>query len=175
MNKNSIPLLTALVILALTLVLYVVWLYSVSQVSASIRMTQEEIATARQESLQNTKTKEALLALSSNAEVIRGFFVEKESLVSFLETLSKTGTALGSTLEIMSVSDSKDAQGNPRIVVALKIQGSFDNVVRTVGALEQGPYDSKVENLHLEARQLDTVGAPWTASVTLSVGAHATE
>ena len=175
MNKNLIPLVTALVILAGTLVLYVGWLYSVSQVSASIRTTEEEIVKATQESLQGTRTREALLALSANVELIRGYFVEKESLVSFLEALGKTGTALGSTLEIMSVSDSKDAQGNPRIVVALKIQGSFDAVLRTVGALEQGPYDSKVESMHVECRQLETAGEPWTASVTLSVGAHATE
>lgn len=175
MNKNYIPLVTALVILALTLILYVGWLYSVSQISTSIRTTQAEIVKATQESMQGAKTKEALLALSSNAEVIRGYFVEKESLVTFLEALSKTGTALGSTLEIVSVSDSKDAQGFPRIVVALKIQGSFDAVLRTVGALEQGPYDSKVETMHIEARQLDTVGEAWTASVTLSVGAHAPE
>lgn len=175
MNKNYIPLVTALVILALTLILYVGWLYSVSQISTSIRTTQAEIVKATQESMQGARTKEALLALSSNAEVIRGYFVEKESLVTFLEALSKTGTALGSTLEIVSVSDSKDAQGFPRIVVALKIQGSFDAVLRTVGALEQGPYDSKVETMHIEARQLDTVGEAWTASVTLSVGAHAPE
>lgn len=175
MNKNYIPLVTALVTLALTLILYVGWLYSVSQISTSIRTTQAEIVKATQESMQGARTKEALLALSSNAEVIRGYFVEKESLVTFLETLSKTGTALGSTLEIVSVSDSKDAQGFPRIVVALKIQGSFDAVLRTVGALEQGPYDSKVETMHIEARQLDTVGEAWTASVTLSVGAHAPE
>jgi hypothetical protein len=175
MNKNSISLLIALATLALMLALYVAWFYGVSQVSASIRATEEKIVLARQESLQNIKTKEALLALSSNADMIRGFFVEKESLVSFLEALSKTGTLLGSTLEVVSVSDSKDANGNPRIVVALKIQGSFDVVLRTVGALEQGPYDSKVENLHLEARQLDVLGEPWTASVTLSVGARATE
>lgn len=175
MNKHLAPLITVLVLLAVTLALYVAWLYHVSTISESIRSTEAEIVLAKKTSVEGEKARATLIALSKNAEVIQKYFVDKESLVSFLEELGESGRRLGATLEILSVSDAKDGNGFPRINLAIKIEGSFDAVMRTVGVLEQGPYDSKVEQLTIEERKLDQAGAPWTATLTLSVGAHPNE
>ncbi|HYD92994.1 MAG TPA: hypothetical protein VEB18_00860 [Candidatus Paceibacterota bacterium] len=89
--------------------------------------------------------------------------VSEEDVVAFLETLEVMGRTHGASVDIASVSDVE----NGRITIALSIEGSFEAVMRTIGALEHGPYAGATGALSLDARG----DSSWRATYRMSVAA----
>lgn len=108
----------------------------------------------------------ALTTLAADEQSLSQYSIQKSAIVPFLEQIQSVGKPLGATVDVLSVADEKSA-GHSRVSLSLTISGSFDAVVRTLGAIEYAPYDAVVSNA-----TLDTVGESkvWTAAVIYSVG-----
>lgn len=101
------------------------------------------------------------------SERVRGYFVPTAGVVPFLASLAKEGARLGSSVEVVSVSQSSEAGDG--IVASLTIAGSFDSVMRTLGYIEYAPYDSAFERVSLDAVSSGEAGQ-WVARVTMRIG-----
>ncbi len=169
-HRTLIQLAIALLVLAGAIGAYVFWYASVGALSENAAALQGEIQTKSQESARVAAAKVALESLKEDEAAMQAYLVREEDIVPFLGALESTGTALGSTLEVVSVaSDSTEARS--RILLSLKISGSFDAVLRTLGAIEYGPYDSAVENITFDTVLTEEgAGAPWTAVATFTLG-----
>jgi len=146
--------------------MYTFWYLSVEKASAEARSLSEQILLKTKDTVRVANAKTALQSLSADEASMRSYLVREDEIVPFLGSLERAGTSLGSVVEVVSVTS--DTSGpRERITLSLKIAGSFDTVVRTLGIIEYGPYDSEVSNVTLNTVP-DADG--WTAAVTLTFG-----
>ena len=103
----------------------------------------------------------------------------REEVVDFLESIQATGRPFGVKVDVASVSNEK-VSAHARIALSLAARGSFQGVMRTLGAIEYGPYDGVITNLSLTTDSPSTVGSTtsttneWNATTLYSVGLRAT-
>lgn len=145
--------------------------YLLSEEKAKGADLQAQIQTKHLEIARAAKAQSALASLNDDESVIGGYSLSKEDIVPFLENLQSTGKPLGAGVQVLSVSDDR-SYAHPRIIISLLITGSFDAVMRTIGTLENAPYDSTLNSLTLDSGG-DTKGPKqWSAATVLSVGVH---
>ncbi len=132
-----------------------------AELESQIQMTIESAVKA-------AETSDTLVALAEDERVIREYYVSLAGIVPFLERIEGTGRSIGSAVQVVSVSDKPGSDG--RITLTLRIIGSFEAVLRTLGAIEYGPYDSRITSLTFDT---PATGGAWTAAATFSVATDA--
>lgn len=145
--------------------------YALGTRSARSAALLAEISQMRGEKEAGEEAKRALANADAERAAIRGYFVEPEGVVGFLESVEDTARALGADVTVGSVTEVLNP--TQHLTLALKIEGSFTAVMRTIGALEYGPRD-----IVTTALTLDTDSGPegatgaWRATMTMDVGAR---
>lgn len=168
MSRSLIQLIVALAVLAGAIALYSFWYVQVAkETKHSIELLSQIDATV-QSAVTAAETSDTLAALAADEAAIQGYRVKLADIVSFLERIEGTGRTLGTSVEVISVSDKPGADG--RIALTVRILGSFDTVLRTLGAIEYGPYDSRITNLTFDT---PATGGAWTAVAALSLAVDA--
>lgn len=160
----------ALALLASVLGAYGFWYASVGKSSVEAAALSEAIRTKSQDSARVAAAKVALESLSEDEAAMRAYLVREQDIVPFLGTLEQTGTTLGATVEVVSVSTERKNERS-QIQLSLKITGSFDAVLRTLGAIEYGPYDSAIQSVTFDTVPSEAGAATsWTAAATFILG-----
>lgn len=164
----------ALAVLVGVLGAYGAWYVAVGQASATSAALAKEIDTKTQDSLRVASAREALETLAADEASIQAYLIRQEDIVSFLERLESSGNALGSVVEVVSVGAEEGGE-RPHIRLSVKVTGSFDAVLRTLGAIEYGPYDSAVTTVTLDTVPTETgPSGRWTAAATFTLGTRTT-
>lgn len=171
MNKPLIHLGILTLVVALLLGAYGFWYGLVEKKSAEAAALESEIARTLADAAQAEATRSALQSLAVDESTLESYTLSPDGIVPFLERLESTGRSLGATVEVVSVSDTPTSDN--RIGLSLRISGSFDAVMRSVGAIEYGPYDSRIENLTLDTGFSE--GGAWSAAAVFSIGLDVTE
>jgi len=165
-----IQLAVALMLLAGVIGVYVFWYASVGKSSVEAATLSEAIRTKSQDSARVAAAKVALESLSEDEAAMRAYLVREQDIVPFLGTLEQTGTSLGANVEVVSVSTERK-DNRSQIQLSLKITGSFDAVLRTLGAIEYGPYDSAIQSVTFDTVPAEAgAAASWTAVATFTLG-----
>ncbi len=160
----------ALALLVGSCVAYGFWYAGVRAMSARSEALNIELGERTADSARVIAAKEALQNLAADEATVRQYLIRPGDVVAFLEELEGTGSALGATVEVVSVS-AEQGTGRGTIALSTKITGSFDAVLRTLGAIEYGPYDSRITGL-----TFDTVSpGAWTAAASFTIGTQATQ
>lgn len=105
--------------------------------------------------------------LARNETQIYSRFVNEADIVTYLEELESTGDVLGAVVDVDSVEEPQGAEAADHIVLTLIVRGSFDSVVRTLGAIEHQPYDTRLTTLTLDSPEGER---GWAATATFRVG-----
>ena len=134
--------------------------------NAKARQLAGEIQTKSQDATRIAEAKAALSALATNEDSVSTHFISANEVVPFLGSLGSTGSALGSKVDVLSVGADPVTKGQGHINISLHIGGSFDSVLRTLGALEYAPYDITLTNLTLDT----AAKGMWSAAASFSVG-----
>jgi len=173
-HLTYIHLSTALILFAGIIAAYGFWYATVGTASAEAAQLAEKIKTAGHDSARVAAAKAALVSLAEDELSVRTYLVPTNDVVPFLEGLEQTGKQLGAAVEVASVS-AQNSTNRPHLLLALKITGSFDSVLRTLGAIEYGPYDSELTNLTLDTPRLEAgeASVAWTATATFTIGTQA--
>jgi hypothetical protein len=167
MNRSIYHLIGALVLLLVAVVGYAFWYYTLGSVSASAANLAAEAESKKQSAASATLAAGELERLEREEASIHAYFVVPDDIVGFLEGLQTKGAALGAEVTVVSVS--AETAPRPRLDLAIKIDGSFDAVMRTMGAIEYAPYDLTVSMLTLSL----TGEGEWSAAMKLIVGTAA--
>ena len=169
-RRALIELSLALALLIVVLAAYGIWYVAVGKASAEAAALTEEIKVKGIDSARVASAKAALESLAADEETMRSYLVREADVVSFLERLEDAGGSLGTSVEVVSVG-AEEANGREALKLSLKITGSFDGVLRTLGALEYGPYDTRILNVTVDTTPgvEGTTGA-WAATATLLIG-----
>lgn len=162
---------TPLIHLALALALavglagvYAFWFLAVSRADAGTAGVLAEIESKENERERTAAARAALEDLATEEAFVAAHLIPEEGIVSFLERLEEVGAAQGADVSVASVSG--DAAGEGRITLSLSISGTFESVMRTLGAIEHGPYAIATQNVTLDS---GGEGA-WTAVGAFTIG-----
>lgn len=151
--------------------LYGAWYAHVDRITAEAATIRKDIAEIKQGNKAAADAARMLTDLAGTEDTIRQHFISPADVVPFLESLGKDGARLGSAVEVVSVSESNTARTGS-ISISLKITGSFDSVMRTLGTIEYSPYDLAFEKVTLDATSSEGA-TTWAANVTMVVGTAA--
>lgn len=143
---------------------YVAWHGIVVGARTSVYETASAIEAKTREAKQIADIQERIASFFNDESALETHFVSSDTVVSYLQELEELGSTLGTTLEVVSVTNDP---GQGRLSISLQIEGSFDAVMRTVGVIEYGQYDAMITTLNIE-KMVDS--ALWSATGTLSVG-----
>ena len=160
----------AAALFALSVAGYVFAYFTVTGMGAQVALLDAEIAVKGEELKNIQEARSALTALAAREANIQAYFIEDAELVSFLEHVGSVGESFGARVEVLGVSESTLEDARSAISLSLQVSGSFDAVMRTVGALEHAPYDITLSNLAIDAVERDEAGSVWAAQVSYEIG-----
>lgn len=170
-NGAFIHFIGALILLALVGTLNFFWYGMVNAETAQASTLAGEIKAKADDSTRAAEAKAELAALASDQASMQQYFVSTNDVVPFLQELQTTGSYLGSNVQIASVSATP---GTPygQLTLSLGIVGSFNSVMRTLGSIEYGPYDTAISTLSFDAPVDGSASSSpqWTANAVFTVG-----
>lgn len=169
MRSPSAHLIVVIIVAVVTLGAYAGWYTFVSGESAAVAQLEHQIATADATASRANALRATLDSLAADEAKIQNYFVSDTAVVTFITQLEASGQPMGATVSVLSVSSGKTTT-QPTLLFAVSVKGTFDSVMRTVGAIEQMPYDLTVSSL---AVQLDGKHS-WHADLNLVVGSMPT-
>lgn len=140
----------------------------VERTSTEANVLAKDIRTKSQDSARIAVAKATLASLADDEASVQEYLVPTNEIVPFLESLEQTGKGFGAKVEVVSVSADR-GEGQGRLALSLRITGPFDSVLRTLGAIEYGAYDSALTSLAFDTTSGDLV-PEWNAAVTLNIG-----
>lgn len=172
--KPFMPLIGACALLAVAGAAYDVEYSFIGAKSTQAADLAKSIADKSNASQRVTLARTTLAGLKTQEAAVTQYFISTNDVVPFLEQLSATGKYLGSTVTVASVSA---VPGTPygQVQLSVQITGPFDAVLRTIGAIEYGPYATTVTNLSLTTASSQgsaSSSAPWSATAMFSIGAQ---
>ena len=168
MKSSLTQFIGALVLLILSVFGYGVWYATVAAQSTSVANLESQINTKTAAASRIASARAALAEIAGDEAAVQSYFVPETGVVSFIDNLETNARAQGATLSVLSVSTSGTG-AQSAFIFALTINGSFDAVMRTVGAIEYAPYALSISALSLG--QDSKKG--WNANLSLRVGSLA--
>lgn len=169
-----IPIVIATLVLIGVVSLYSFGYYTLTNQRVKAETLATQVAQKNYQLDRNVAAHAVISTLSEDEIAINQYSVGKEDVVPFLETLQATGKSVGTSIQVLSVSN-QNVAGHSRIALSLSITGSFDSIMRTLGEIEYGPYDGVITNASLTTDNVGTSTArTWTATTLLSVGTLST-
>jgi hypothetical protein len=165
MKSPLIHFLSALAVLVLAFGGYGIWYSIVSHKSQHVADVQTKIDEATKNVARIASARAALAEIASDEAKVRGYFVPEAGVVGFITTLENLGRSEKTSVNVLSVSTSGTA-AQPVLLLTLSIKGTFDGVMRTVGAIEYAPYALFISKLTVAK---DDANA-WHADLSLTVG-----
>lgn len=168
MKSPLIHLAIALVICALALSGYGLAYRAILTKTSDIAALDGSIAAKTASINHLTTTRAALSEITSYEEAIQSYFVSENGVVGFIDNLEALGRAQGTKVNVLSVSPDSGAQQSA-LGFSISITGTFDAVMRTVGAIEYAPYAISISTLSVGQ---DAKNA-WHADLAFRVGSIA--
>ncbi|MHB8710324.1 MAG: hypothetical protein ACYC6X_02105 [Minisyncoccota bacterium] len=144
---------------------YGVWYAHVENRSLAVANLENQISTQTTAESRIVLTRASLAEVAGDEAVLQSYFVSETGVVSFIDSLEAQGKVLSATVNVLSVS-ANSAQTEPTIKLALTIKGTFDAVMRTIGAIEYAPYDLSISTLSVTQDAKNS----WRANLNLVVG-----
>lgn len=144
---------------------YGIWYVAVSNKSADVAELQNEITTATEAIARIASVRAELVKISGDEAKVRSYFVSETEVVAFINDLESRGLTQKAPIKVLSVSKS-GSSSRPILLLSLEMQGTFDAIMRTIGAIEYSPYDLTISSLSIGKDAKDI----WQANLNLIVG-----
>ncbi len=148
-----------------SLVGYVFWYTAVANKSVAVADLQDQINAKTDASMRIAAARSALAEIAGDESLVQSYFVPETGVVSFIDNLETLAQTQAASLKVLSVSTG-GTTSNPVFLFTVSIDGTFDSVMRTIGAIEYAPYDISVTGLSVEKFGKDA----WHADLKLIIG-----
>ncbi len=141
-----------IVIISLSVILYFVGLFIVLEIKKEI---ENSYYNTESKSSKEEKTRIIKNITEANKEPIqdlRNYFIQKSDEVEFIEQIEKLARDSGVKFDIVSIDVKTDQQDSfkENVDVKMKLEGSWQNIIRFVDKLEKMPFGVLVENMSLD-------------------------
>jgi len=158
----------ALTVCCAVFVGYWFWQGVVSDKIIALTDIEHQVNIRKQATSRSISGRTILEELADKESMIREYFIAENTTVPFIEDLEKNSSTQGASVSVVSVAKGGTNE-RPVFIFNLRIKGTFNAVVRTIGIIEYGAYDSRVPSLALAKDAEDA----WHADLRLEVGAKA--
>ena len=165
MRSPRIHFLIALVFALAMVAGYSGWYATISKESSAVAELQKQITTESENVNRIASARTALSQIAGDEANVQSYFVSEAGVVTFINSLEARGLAQKTTVSVLSVSKGGSVSA-PTLLISLTINGTFDAVMRTVGAIEYAPYTVSIETLGVQLDAKDS----WHADLSLVVG-----
>lgn len=165
MKSSFFHLVIWLSVCVVALVGYGFWYATISNKSAAVAELQNQIDTKTETSGRIASARMALAEIAGDEVAVQSYFVPETEVVPFIVILEEHARAQKATMKVLSVSVSDTAE-HPTLVLSLTISGTFDAVMRTIGAIEYAPFDLSISKLSVAKDEKNI----WEAGLELLVG-----
>ncbi len=171
MKSSLIHLAVMTTLLVAVLLGYGYWYSVVSAKSAEVVQLQSQIDSKNATASYIASVRSALAEISNDEAVVQSYFVSESDVVTFINDLQSRGSTKESVVSVSSVSSVpvSKTSAHPALKLSLKVQGTFDAVLRTIGSIEYAPYDISITSLSVNKKDKKQ----WTANVNILVGSVA--
>ncbi|HEY0010984.1 MAG TPA: hypothetical protein VGB97_03710 [Candidatus Paceibacterota bacterium] len=168
-RRLPINFILAIALLVAALAGYWFWYGTVTKVAAEAAELTQSVRERGEAGGRAAAARHALDDLAADEAAVYQHFVGTDDVVPFLESIEMTGQRLGARVEVVSVGNVPAKPQQPALIqVSLTITGSFDAVMRTIGAIEYQVYDTTLSSLVIDS---PSGVSTWTAAATYLVGA----
>lgn len=144
---------------------YGVWYAIVEAKSIVVADMENQISTKTETANRIASARASLAEISGDEDNLRNYFVPETGVVAFINNLEAQGKTLGATVRVLSVSTS-GVSTQSALAFTLTLKGTFDAVMRTIGAIEYAPYDLSISTFSLGQDDKNS----WHATLDLLVG-----
>lgn len=169
MKSPLTHLLLAIVVGVATCAAYGFWYVMVSQKSADVAALDQKIVAANEDIKRVAAANTALAEISGDETKVQSYFVSDTGMGSpvkdFVNALQALGDAEKSQVNVLLITPGTSS-AQPSLVLNLSIQGTFDAVMRTLGAIEYAPYDLTISNVTIQKNDKNS----WQTTLTIVVG-----
>ena len=155
----------ALIVAVAAVAIYATGYAALSSKSRDVADLQSRIDAARVNVSRIAAARAALAEIAGEEANVRGYFVPESGVVAFINALEDRGLALKTEVSVLSVSTGSGSS-HQTLQLTLAIKGTFDAVMRTVGAIEYAPYDLSITGVSVGQ---DTKNK-WHANLNIVVG-----
>ena len=179
MKSPSIHLLLAFLACIAIIIGYGFWYAAVENKSAAAARLEKQIVVKTETTSRVASARASLAEIAGDEASMQNYFVSETGVVAFINNLEAQGKKLGATVDVLSVAasggrasldsarhDSAESGTQPTLTFSLSVKGSFDSIMRTVGAIEYAPYDLTISALSVGQDGKDG----WHADLSLLVG-----
>lgn len=147
MRPVFVQLTLAFVVCAAATAGYAIWYGVVAAESSAATALQGKIDAQTTAANRMAAARATLAGIAGDDAAVRNYFVSETGIVAFIDGLEALGRATGSTtVDVLSVSTG-GTDAHPAFKFALSVKGTFDGVMRTIGAIEYAPYAISVSSL----------------------------
>lgn len=165
MRSSAIHLIVWICISAAAVVGHGLWYSVIAKKSAGVANLQSQIDAKTETANRVALARTALAEIADNESAVQNYFVSEAGVVLFIDHLESRAREQAVALQVLSVS-AGDSAPRPTLIFLITVRGTFDAVLRTVGAIEYAPYSISLSKLSLvsEGKNL------WGANLELVVG-----
>jgi len=170
-RKSLTQLIITLIVAFASVAGYVLWYVHVGALTTDSKVLGLEIKQKTSDSTRTAAIKNSIDDLEANEDSAKTYFVGSMDVVGYLSTLEMLGDQLGTKVKVLSVSaDTLKPSGH--LNVSLTIDGTFSNVIKTLGAIEYQPYDTVTKSVTVDTSKTASASSTpiWSATAIFSVG-----
>ena len=163
MKSPIMHILGAVLVCVASLAGYAQWYGVISEKSAAVAALQNQIDAKTETMGRISAARASLAGILGDEAAIQNYFVSETGVVAFIGVLEAEGKAQGAKVSVLSVS-ATGSSSRPSLTFLLSVKGTFDAVLRAIGAIEYAPYAVSLSMLSVRR---DTEGGGWQASLKL--------
>lgn len=158
------------VLCAIAIIGFGFWYSVIETKSIEVANLESQIDTKTETSNRIASARASLAEIAGDEAIMQSYFVPETGVVAFITDLEALGRSQGATVSVLSVSKGGSST-QPMLIFSLTIKGTFDAVMRTVGAIEYSPYDLSTSMLFVGQDEKKN----WRADLNLLVGSVSTK
>lgn len=144
------------IILSITIAIFVILTSLLLYLFVKLQSTKEYTNAMEVEIVEQKNSIQAFDALVKNAQNIQSdsekantFFIKRDEVVSFLDTIESLAKITNTEVLVQSVSDKDTANNSKLLSVVLYAKGSYSNLHYLIRMLEELPYQTEIQNIRL--------------------------
>ena len=141
------------------------WYSIITKKSAEVAYLQNQIDMKTETANRVALARTVLAEIVGNESAVQSYFVPETGIVSFINDLESRAREQKTAMKVLSVSIGASTK-QPTLIFTLTVSGTFDAVLRTVGAVEYAPYNISISKLSLMNEEKNM----WRANLELVVG-----